>query len=753
MGRIAKIARRTFLLGSVAAAGGLAVGYYMYKKPYDNPLMQTAGDGETVFTPYVKIGKDGQITIITPRAEMGQGVTTTLAALVAEELDVELNAIRTEHGPASKAYYNEAIIAEGGTFASYDDSFGANTMRSVQAVIAKFLAMQMTGGSSSTRDAFEKMRQAGAAIRHVLVAAAAKRWNVAAETLKTENGHVVDPDGGKKLSYGELAGDAANIDLPSDIKLKDSKNWRLLGKSQQRLDLPAKVTGAPIYGVDVELPDMVYGTVRAAPEFGAKIKSLDKAEAEKMRGVIKVIDLGDAVGVIADNTWRAFKAAEAVNVEWDKTSGPAQNKEIFAVIQKTVEDGPFETMREDGDIANAFATGGTQVEATYIAPFLAHSCMEPMNATARWKDGTLEVWTGTQAPTLVQQVGSMEFGIDASDVIVNTTSLGGGFGRRAEMDFVRQAMKLARHTDGKPVKMIWTREEDIQHDGFRPGAVARFKGKVDGAGKVDALDAQIAAPSVSSSFMQRNLGQSKPPGPDIAITDGAFNQPYAIPNYRVAGATADLGIPVGFWRAVGNSHNGFFHETFIDELAHAAGKDPVALRLELMKPWPAATGVIEKVAEMSNWSTELPKGKGRGIAFTLSFGTWVAEVVEVTAGEDGMSIDKVWCAADVGTALDPSVLEAQMQSGIIYGLSAAISQEITFAEGAVEQSNFHDYDALRIHQAPSIEVAILENSAKMGGAGEPGTPPAAPALGNAIFAATGKRLREMPFDKHVTFKS
>ena len=756
MASVGKIARRTFLIGTAAIAGGVAVGYYYYRKPFPNPLEGDLAKGEVTFNPYVKIGADNTITIVAPRAEMGQGISTTLAAMVAEELDVGLGQVKVEHGPASYAYYNSAILEEGGPFAFFDESMTAEIVRAGMGVVGKFLALQGTGGSTSTRDGFDKMRQAGAAARQMLIAAAAQKLGIAAADLETANGSILHKASGKSLTYGAVAATAATMAPPAEIRLKDKADWKLLGKPQKRIDMLAKVTGAPIFGIDVTLPEMLYGTVKMSPRFWAKPVKADFSNAEKMPGVIKIVPIdtnyGHGFGIIAENTWAAFKAAEAIDAEWADPEYPLDSAGIFEVLKQALGT-KGSVMRDDGDVDTAFADAPREriVEADYAVPYLAHATMEPMNATARLKDGVLDIWCGNQAPTLVRQLCANAVGIEQDKVSVHTTFMGGGFGRRIEMDYALCAALMAKETAGRPIKVIWTREEDMRHDAYRPASVGKFQARLGNDGIPVAVDMTIASPSLIASTLRRLFPSIPPLGPDKSIVDGAYDQPYTIPNYRVSGIAAPASIPVGFWRSVGCSINGFFHEGFMDEIATAGKTDPVELRKTLMAAYPAAVKVVEKVAEMAKWGEALPAGKAKGMAFTLSFGSWVGEIVQVADTPSGIRIEKVWIAADVGTALDPDIIEAQLISAAIYGLSAAMGQEITFADGMVEQSNFHDYDAMRISQCPAFEVAILENFHKMGGVGEVGTPPAAPALANAIFALTGKRIRTLPLSKEVTF--
>jgi len=483
----------------------------------------------------------------------------------------------------------------------------------------------------------------------------------------------------------------------------------------------------------------------------------DLSEAEKMPGVVKIVPLstvyGSGFGVIAENTWAAFKAAEAIEVEWDKPVYPADSAGLMAVIADAAASGSGDVMRNDGDVDVAFADAPRErlVAAEYRVPYLSHAPMEPMNCTARLKDGALEIWAPNQAPTIIRWLCADLAGVPIEKTTVHTTSMGGAFGRRGEVDYALYATLIAKEAGGRPVKVTWTREEDMRHDCYRPASVARAQARIGDDGLPVAVDMRIAGQSIVNSLVGRIFPGQSGLGPDKTITDGSHDQPYTIPAYRVTGIKTPLAIPVSFWRSVGSSQNGFFHESFMDEIAAAGKVDPVAMRRSLMKDFPAALAVVDKVAEMSNWGEKLPAGKAKGMAFSLAFGSWCGQVVQIADTPDGIKLEKMWIAVDVGTALDPGIIEAQMFSGAIFGLSMAMGQAITFKDGMVEQSNFHDFDALRIHQAPAFEIAILENFHKMGGVGEVGTPPAAPALANAVFALTGKRIRSLPLSDEVRF--
>jgi isoquinoline 1-oxidoreductase subunit beta len=756
MASVMKIARRSFLVGVAALAGGVAVGYYYYRKPFANPLLDDLAEGEATFNPYVKISADNVITIIAPRAEMGQGVSTTLAAIVAEELEVGLDQITVEHGPVAPAYYNAGLVGEGAPFSFLDESRTAEFVRAGLQIVGKFAAIQATGGSSSVRDALDKMRQAGAAARMLLIAAAAQRLSLPEAELVAQNGMILHEASGASVTYGEVAALAATLPPPAEVPLKDKTAWKLLGKSQQRLDSRDKVTGAPIYGIDVRLPGMLYGTVKMSPRFWSKPTSSDLSAAETLPGVIKIVPLdssyGHGFGIIAENTWAAFKAAEAIEASWAEADYPADSAAVQARLIQGLDESGW-SLRNDGDVEAALAAAPPDrvITAEYDVPYQAHMTMEPMNAVAQFKDGVLDVWCGNQSPTIARMLCAGQLGIEQDKVNIHTTSLGGGFGRRLEVDYALYAAALSKETEGRPIKVTWTREEDTTHGAYRPAGVGRFRAVLGADGLPEALQMQLAQPSILAGVMRRQFPSLSPAGPDKYIFDAAYDQPYDIANYKVTGTAVPVSIPVGFWRSVGASINGFFHEGFMDEIAVAAKLDPVAMRKTLMARYPAALKVVEKLAEMAHWGEVLPPGKAKGMAFTQSNGSWVGEIVQIADTPEGLRVEKIWIAADVGMVLDPAIVEAQLTSAAIFGLSAAMSQQITLADGMVEQFSFPDNDALRINQCPAFEVAILQTATKMGGVGEIGAPPVAPALANAIFALTGNRIRSLPLSKAVRF--
>ena len=745
MGRIRKIARRSFLIGSVAIAGGVAFGVWRYATPYANPLLRDLPDGAAALTPYVRITGDA-ITLITPRADVGQGAVSVQAMLIAEELDVTLDQVETEFGPPDRAYYNRALSSEAVPFRSTDQGWLAETTRGVMDAPMKFLGMQITGGSTTVPDGFERLRRAGAVARETLKATAARLHGVAVDRLGTEGGAVILPDG-RRLSYQSLAREAAKTEPVTEVALRDPATWRLIGTPVQRMDIVAKSTGTQNYGIDETQPDMLHAAIRLNPAQGAALNAYDAKEARAMRGVERIVELPGGVGVIADNTWRAMQAAQAITCDWAPAPYPSEMDGHWqALADSFTPDRQDSRLRDEGDVEAALE-GGPDVEVEYRAPYLAHAPLEPLNATVRYTPERTDIWTGTQVPRFVQANTAAITGQDTDNVHVHVRVAGGSFGHRLEDEVTRHATRLAMAVPGRPVKLTYSREEDMAHEFPRQIAMARGRGRV-ANDRVVAYDLGVAMPSILGSQMGR---QNIPaPGPDLQIVAGAWDQPFAIPAYRVTGYRAPELAPISSWRSVGASTNGFFHDCLLDELIHAAGADALEERLRLCNHAPSRA-VLEAVGEMSGWGTPLGEGRGRGVAFCLSFGVPCAQVVEVTQTDGGIRLDGVYVAADVGRIVDPVNFEAQMQGGVVWGLGHAMHGALTYAGGAAEQANFDTFRAMRLYECPEIEVRGLETAEKIRGIGEPPVPPTAPALANAIFAATGQRLREMPFERHITF--
>ncbi|MGK7652846.1 molybdopterin cofactor-binding domain-containing protein [Roseovarius sp. B08] len=746
MSRAGKIARRSFLVGAVAAAGGVAFGVWRYKTPYRNPLLSGLNEGEAALTPYVLIRPDG-ITLITPRADKGQGAYQVQAMLLAEELDVTLDQIAVDPGPPDVAYWNRALADEAAAFLAPGGGVAEEVAGSVVSAGAKFLGLQITGGSTTTPDGFDKLRAAGASARETLKAAAAAQTGIAVSELTTRDGAVILP-GGTTLPYTELATVAADLDPVTDVALRPASEWRLIGKPTPRLDMVPKSTGTQDYGIDVNLPGMVHATVLLNPALGGALGSYDTAEAFKIRGVQSVVEITGGLGIVADNTWRAMEGAKAIVASWPEGALlPTMEAHWQALSDSFTEDAQDSRKRDDGDVDAALGAGDV-IEAEYRAPYLAHAPLEPVNATVRVDNDAVEIWTGTQIPRNVLTNVSGITGVPEDNITLHVQMIGGSFGHRLEDMVVRHAAEIAMQMKGTPVKLTYSREEDMTHEFPRQIAMARMRGTVR-EGRVEAYDLGIAMPSVIVSQMGRQ-GLSVP-GPDSQIVAGAFEQPFAVPHHRVTGYRAPPLAPISSWRSVGASTNGFFYNAGLDELIHAAGADPMEERLRLCDD-ALARGVLEAVAEMSDWSGPNPAdGVGRGVAFTKSFGVPCAEVIEVETTQAGLKLTRAWVAAEVGTVVDPLNFENQVAGGVIFGLGHAMNCELTYADGRAEQTNFDAFQGLRLYQAPTIEVRGLENGDKVLGVGEPPVPPAAPALAAAIFAATGTRLREMPFSKFVEF--
>jgi len=747
MGRIGKIARRTFLLGSAAVVGGVAFGYYRYKKDIPNPLLDELATGEAAITPYVMIDAKG-VTLITPRADVGQGTSSVQAHLLAEELDIDPHQVRLDPGPPSEAYYNAKVLEDSVPIPATNDSGVARTVRGSTEIFTRLIGFQITGGSSTVPDGFEKLRMAGAVARETLKEAASKQTGIGRRELKTRDGAVVLPDG-RKIPYAALASIAATIAPVTDVELRPESEWRYIGKKLQRTDIVAKSTGTQNYGIDIRMEGMLYATVRANPGLGGKVKRYDASAAEKMRGVKRITPITNGIGVIADNTWRAFRAAAAIDIEWDAPEYPASSAEMWERLENSFTSAHREwRFKNEGDVDAAFTAAGTVIEAKYRVPYLAHAPMEPLNAVVLYTGDRLDIWTGTQIPGCVQAHAAKLAKLPDDKVHVHAQMIGGSFGLRLEDTYALQAVELGMAMKGVPVKMTWSREEDMTHDYPRPMQISHAKGTVRD-GKVESYDLSIASQSVTSSWLGRIL--MAPPGPDIAIVAGAWDQPFAIPNYRVTGYRAKEMVPVSTWRSVGASGNGFLHAAFLDELIHAAGADPMSELIRLCNH-DVSRKVLETLRDLSGWNgSRIDANRARGVAFTLSFGVPVAEVVEVNNTQQGIKIEKVYVVCDVGRIVDPVNFESQLMGGVIWGLGHAMNCELTYENYAPQQTNYHAYEGMRLYQAPEIVVKGLQLGSQIRGIGEPAVPPAAPALANAIFAATGQRIRELPLNKQIRF--
>jgi isoquinoline 1-oxidoreductase beta subunit len=629
--------------------------------------------------------------------------------LVAEELDADWSKIKVQQASADPAFNNPI--------------FG----------------MQATGGSTSVRGHWEPMRKAGAAARAMLVAAAADRWKADPADCRTENGAVVHKSG-KKLSYGQLAAAAAKQPVPAEVKLKNAKDFRLLGKAALRLDTPAKVNGTAKFGMDVRLPGMLTAVMARPPVPGGKVVSVDDSKTKAIRGVKQVLQIPGGVAVLAQGFWAAKQGRDALQIKWDDGANAALSSEA---VSKLLAEGAAKGGAVGRNVGDPGAQTAKKLEAVYEAPFLAHACMEPMNATVWVKPDGIEVWAGTQSQGPSQGILGQVGGIAPGKVKVNTMYLGGGFGRRFAPDFTIDATLLSK-LSGKPVQLIYTREDDMKAYYYRPASVTRFVGGLDASGNAVSFSACIASPSLmeASGFMKLPAD-----GVDEMAVEGLRDCPYDFPNLRIEYARREPGVQVWFWRSVGHSQNLFFIESFVDEMAAAAGKDPYEFRRGLLGKQPRYKGVLELAAQKAGWGTPLPAGMHRGIAVAQSFGSYVAEVAEVSVAKDGkVKVHRVVSAVDCGMTVNPGIVKRQIESAIVYGLSAALYGRISFKEGRVEQSNFHDYPVLRIDEMPKVEVHIADSGEPPGGIGEPGLPPLAPAVTNAIFAATGKRVRKLPIN-------
>ena len=745
MGKLATITRRTFLIGSAAIAGGIAFGVYKVKETPDNPLADDLAEGSAAFNPWVMIDNE-KVTLIVPHADKGQGVASAQAALLAEELDLAWSGFETSFGKPSVAYWNTAMAEEGVPFMATDESTAAETMRSIMGGAMKLMGLQGTGGSTSMPDSFNKLREAGAIARETLKLAAANKTGTPVAELKTENGAVVLPDG-TAIDYTELAAAAADLEPVTDVTLREPAEWKLIGKTMPRIDMPGKATGTLKYGIDLNVDNMVHATIKVNPRQGGTMNSYNADKATSMPGVQQVLEINNGVAVIASNTWYAIQAANAIEVDWGEAPYPAEQADHWKEIEASfTADRLDKVWRNDGDIDLAMADSSI-FSAEYRSPYVAHQPLEPLNAIVKVTDDTVEIWTGHQMPRLLQQQVAAITGHEADQVIFHNQYMGGSFGHRLEFEHVKQTAEIANQVRGTAVKMTYSREEDFAHDFPRHIAAARGQGVVKD-GKVHGVDLSIASVSPVNSQMGR-AGLSVP-GPDAQISAGAWNNPYQFEHYRMRAYRTPELAPVSSWRAVGANGAGFFFDSFLDELIHEAGADPIQERIRLMEH-EVSRKVLEAVAEMSSWGTNSADNRAKGVAFVESFGVPTAAVVEVENTDGGIRITNVWVAADVGTVIDPVNFENLVQGGVVWGLGHAINCEITYADGKAQQSNYHAHEGMRMYQCPNIEVKDLENGHKVRGIGEPPVPVTAPALANAIFAATGQRIRELPLNKHIDF--
>lgn len=701
--------RRTFLKTSGAAGGGLVIGFYL---PGVARLAEAATTSAAPFAPnaWLKVGRDNSVTIIVAKSEMGQGVVTSMPMLVAEELEVDWAQVRFEMAPADPVYANSLL---GG---------------------------QITGGSTSVRSSWEPLRRAGAVARAMLITAAAQTWGVEPGGCYAENGEVISKSSGRRLRYGALVDKAATLPVPQQVSLKKPGNFRLIGKSLAGLDITEKVNGSARFGIDVKVPGMLIAKVSRCPVFGGKVASFNATQAKAVRGVRQVVQIDSGIAVVADSFWAATLGQRALEVTWDEGPNAGLNSADISRRFAELAQRPGAVARQEGAVSKVWPNAAKKLEAVYEVPYLAHATMEPMNCTAHVRRDGCDLWVPTQGQSGTQQRAAQITGLPLDAIKVHTTFLGGGFGRRGEVDFVAEAVQISKAI-GAPVKVVWTREDDMQHDFYRPATYNRLSAALDEKGMPIAWTQRI----ICTSIFRRVLPDRIKDGIDPVSVGGAADLPYSIPNLYVDYIMHDPGIPVGFWRSVPHSVQGFVTECFFDEVATAGGKDPYELRRQLLDQAPRHKAVLELAATKAGWNQPLPAGRFQGIAVHGSYASFVAQVAEVSVSKGGnVRVHRVVCAIDCGPVVNPDTVKAQMEGGIVYGLTAALKGEITIRNGRVAQSNFHDYQMLRMNEMPEIEVHIVPSTNAIGGVGEPGTPPVAGAVVNAIFAATGKRIRRLP---------
>jgi isoquinoline 1-oxidoreductase beta subunit len=717
--------RRQFLKASAVAGAGLVIGFAFAG---GNKLARAAETGEKAFAPnaFVRIAPDSTVTVLIKHLEMGQGAFTGLSTLVAEELDADWSQMRAEHAPADASLYNNLHWGP----------------------------VQGTGGSSSIANSYEQMRQAGATARALLVAAAAEAWGVPAAEIAVKKGVLSHSSSGQKGDFGQFSEAAARLEVPVEVTLKDPKDFTLVGTTVPRLDTAAKSRGEAMYTLDKSLPGMLTALIARSPVFGARLVSFDDAAARQVKGVVDVVEVPQGVAVLGQGFWAAKSGRDALEIQWDEQAGETRGSAELMAEYKKLAAGPGDVARQDGDAATALAGAATVLEADYEFPFLAHAPMEPLDCVVQLGDGGCDIWTGSQIPTVDQGAAAQILGLEPAQVRIHTQLAGGSFGRRAtpNPDMVSEAVSIAKAFQqgggGRaPVKLVWTREDDIQGGRYRPMYFHRLRAGLDADGKLIGWQHRIVGQSIvrGTPF----AGALIKNGIDQTSVEGANTLPYHVENITVDLHTTDVGVPVLWWRAVGSTHTAYSTEAFIDELAEAAGRDPVDFRLELLGNHPRHAAVLKLAAEKAGWGSALPPGRARGIAVHESFNTFVAEVAEVSVAGDGtIKVEKVVCAVDCGLAVNPDQVKAQMEGGIGYGLGAVLHDAVTLKDGRVEQSNFHDYIPLRMNEMPQVEVHIVPSAAAPSGVGEPGVPPIGPAVANAVYRATGRRIRSLPFSLH-----
>jgi isoquinoline 1-oxidoreductase beta subunit len=714
-------------------------------------------DGEIALNGWIKIASDGSVILAMPRSEMGQGVYTALPMLAAEELDVRLSAVRIEQAGFDAIYGNVSMLVADLPFhpleAEKEDGFGrVKAGRWVAGKVARELGINATGGSSSVVDAWDVVRAAAATARAALLGAASLQWKLPLEELSVQDGVISHPSG-KSAGYGTMAQYAAATS-PGTVRLKARKDWKLIGQAAPRLDVPAKVDGSARFGLDVRLPGMKYAVIRLCPMLGGSPGTVNADRALAMPGVERLVRLASYAGstagfaVVGRSYWHARQAAQAVEVEWQQRPlGALDSRRIEAELESAVRLSEGHVFYERGDASAAERQAARTVESWYRAPYLAHATMEPMNCTARVSGGKVEVWVPTQVPGIVRAMAAQVAGVPQEDVTVHLTLLGGGFGRRLEADYVAQAVRVAMDCGGAAVQLIWPREEDTTHDFYRPMQVARLRASIDGQGAVTTLRIKSAGDAITPRWMERGLPALSGPMdvPDKTTAEGLFDLPYGFANQHMEHVATRMGVPVGYWRSVGHSHNAFFSECFIDELAVETRQDPLEFRRRLLTGAPRYLAVLNLAAEKAGWGGKLPAGRAQGLALHESFGSVVAQVAEVSAEAGLPRVHRVVCAVDCGTVVNPNIVAQQMEGAIVFALTAALHGRIDIQEGVVRQANFPAYPMVRMKQAPRVETWLVSSERPPSGVGEPGVPPLAPALANAWFALTGQRRRALPF--------